>query len=151
MIRRQGFAVDAGTETKHWNNDSQRVGCCGHVNQTQRNRQVELLIPIFMQFLVGWLAQCNRPPEQAKEALEHNFDVGSDGVTRVWDSDFIQAGRIRAKRAVRRLHRQDRSQPKRRSTVELDAMVTEEFNRIMDTPDNEVVAACGATAPLFDE
>lgn len=111
---------------------------------------MSILIPIFTQFLVGWLAQCGRAPGDAKAALAHNFDVGPDG-SRVWDDDFVQAGRVRAKRAVRRLHKQDHSQPNRRSPAELDAMVVEQFNAIMDSRDDQIACVCATMAPLIDE
>ncbi len=117
---------------------------------------MEFLIPIFTQFLVGWLAQCNSGGEQvsAHDAIRHNCDEDVDpntGIaTRTFDDDFVTAGVIRAKRAVRRLHRGDRSQPKRRSPEELRAMVVGQFNKILDTPEHEVRAVCSAIVPMFE-
>ena len=118
---------------------------------------MEILIGLFTQYLVGWLHNCNSDadvPVTPKEAVRANCDESVDAstgvVTRTFDDDFVRAARIRAKRAVRRAHREDRGQPKRRSPGELDAMAVARFNEILDKPDEDVQAVLGATAPLYD-
>lgn len=104
------------------------------------------LIAIVAQFLMGWL-QSKCGGTDPKSAVESNYDSATDS----FDDDFIRAGRSRAKRGVRRLHRQDSSQPKRVSTDELDKIVEGHYRTALNTPHAELRAMCAAIQPLTDE
>ena len=104
------------------------------------------LIAIVVQFLMGWL-QTKCGGIDPKPAVEANYDAELDE----FDDDFIRAGRVRAKRAVRRLHRQDPTQPRRVSVVELDRIVEAQYRRALETPDDERLAFCAAIEPITDD
>lgn len=103
------------------------------------------LIPIVAQFLMGWLkAKCGGT--DPKSAVTENYDPDIDK----FDEDFIRAGRTKAKRAVRKLHRDDPTQPKRVSVEELDAIVEAHYRTALDTPDADLAVMCAAIQPLSE-
>ena len=104
------------------------------------------LATIIAQFLMGWLAsKCGGT--DPKPAVESNYDPDTDE----FDEDFMLAGVTKAKRAQRRLHRQDPSEPKRRPVAELRAEVEKLYRTALTTPDAERLALCAAIQPLTDE
>lgn len=100
---------------------------------------------IIAQFLMGWLQQkCGGT--DPKPAVSENYDADTD----TFDPDFMAAGIKRAKKADRRLRRQDKSQPKA-SYAELQRQVESHYRTALNTPDTELAVMCAAIQPITDE
>lgn len=103
------------------------------------------LIALVAQFLMGWLkTKCGGT--DPKPAVAENYDSATD----TFDDDFIRAGRSKAKRADRRLRRDDPTR-KRATVAELDQIVEGHYRKALETPDAERRAMCAAIQPLTDE
>jgi hypothetical protein len=95
---------------------------------------------------MGWL-QTKCGGTDPKSAVAANYDEATDS----FDDDFIRAGRTKAKRAVRKLHRDDPTQPKRVSVEQLDAIVEAHYRTALETPGAELAVMCSLINPLTDE